>query len=600
MSRFHNRSELSVSRRALLGGAATLPVAAFAASASAKRLAPAPFERVRPGEPGWPSRAQWDSLSRAVGGRMISGAPPAIDPAQAPALLSNPFYLGEQPGLTQSSGWLDAWRSQPSVYAVRAESAADVAAAVRFAAAHRLRLVVKGGGHSYLGGSNAPDSLLVWTRGMDSIRIHDAFVPSGCASKPVPAVSVGAGCLWLHVYQAVCVGAGRYVQGGGCTTVGVAGLVQGGGFGNFSKGFGLAAASLIEADVVTADGQVRIVNACREPDLFWALKGGGGGTFGIVTRLTLRTHDLPETFGAVRLQVQAKSDQAFRELLADFLDFCRANLINPHWGEKVGASPHNSLFVEMVFQGLDAAQARAAWQPFLDRLAARPGDWTVAEPLLILPLPARHFWDTAFFAAHLPQAISRDTRPGARPTDYWWEGDGEQAGTFWSAYTSIWLPASLLSGAGRGRLADAWFAASRHWSVAFHFNKGLAGATPEMLAASRDTAMNPQVLDAFALAIIAGDGPSAFPGLPGPDLPGAGQASERIRAADRALRAAAPGAGSYVSECDYFLDDWQRASWGPHWPRLDRIKRRYDPDGLFVVHHGVGSERWSADGFRRV
>jgi FAD/FMN-containing dehydrogenase len=590
MARFHNRSAFAVSRRALLGAAASLPAAAFAASAPAKMFARAPLERIRPGMPGWPGGAQWDALSRAVGGRLISGAPPKLDPVQAPALLSNPFFIGEQPGLTQSSGWLDAWRSQPSVYAIRAASAADVAAAVRFAAAHRLRLVVKGGGHSYLGGSNAPDSLLVWTRGMDEIRIHDAFVPSGCASKPVPAVSVGAGCVWLHVYQAVCVGAGRYVQGGGCTTVGVAGLVQGGGFGSFSKGFGLAAASLVEAEIVTAGGRVRVVNACREPDLFWALKGGGGGTFGIVTRLTLRTHDLPATVGGVRLTVQAKSDEAFRRLLAVFLDFCRSSLINPHWGEQVRVTPDNRLVVEMVFQGLEPGGPRRVWQPFLDRVAARPDDWTVTEPFFVLDAPARHFWDTDYLAAHLPPAIRRDPRTGARAGDYWWTGDGEQAGAFWSAYTSAWLPMSLLSGAGRDRLVDAWFAASREWPVAFHFNKGLAGATPEVLAASRDTAMNPEVLDAFALAIIADDGPSAFPGLPGPDLPAAREAAERIRAADRALRAAAPGAGSYMSECDYFLSDWQRASWGPHWPRLDRIKRRYDPESLFVVHHGVGSE----------
>ncbi len=65
-----------------------------------------------------------------------------------------------------------------------------------------------------------------------------------------------------------------------------------------------------------------------------------------------------------------------------------------------------------------------------------------------------------------------------------------------------------------------------------------------------------------------------------------------------ALRAA--GAGSYLSECDYGLVDWQNACWGEHWPQLSVIKARYDPDGLFVVHHGVGSEEWSADGFVRV
>ena len=84
------------------------------------------------------------------------------------------------------------------------------------------------------------------------------------------------------------------MQGGGCGTVGVAGLVSGGGFGSFSKNFGTAAAGLLEAEIVTADGAVRIVNACTNPDLFWALKGGGGGSFGVVTRLTLRTRELPD------------------------------------------------------------------------------------------------------------------------------------------------------------------------------------------------------------------------------------------------------------------------------------------------------------------
>jgi hypothetical protein len=62
---------------------------------------------------------------------------------------------------------------------------------------------------------------------------------------------------------------------------------------------------------------------------------------------------------------------------------------------------------------------------------------------------------------------------------------------------------------------------------------------------------------------------------------------------------AAPAAGSYVSESDFFEPDWARAFWGPNYARLLRVKERYDPDGLFIVHHGVGSERWSPDGFTR-
>lgn len=275
--------------------------------------------RVRPGMPGWPTTSDWAELTQATGGRLAPVTLPNLEESDTKKLLGNPFYIADQPSLTQSSGWQDAWRSRPSAYVVAAESAADIVAAVRFASAHNLRLVVKGRGHSYLGTSNAPDSLLVWTRKMDNISVQKAFTPTASSGAPVPAVSVGAGGMWLHAYQAVTGGAGRYVQGGGCTTVGVAGLVQGGGFGSFSKGYGLAAASLIEAEVVTADGVTRIVNENREPDLFWALKGGGGGTFGIVTRLTLATHPLPRTLDAVSLTLRARSDEAYRRLLARFM-----------------------------------------------------------------------------------------------------------------------------------------------------------------------------------------------------------------------------------------------------------------------------------------
>ena len=117
----------------------------------------------------------------------------------------------DQPWGTQSTGWADAWMSSPSVYAVAAKNAGDVAAAVDFAREHNLRLVVKGGGHSYLETSNAPDSLLIWTRAMGEIVLQDGFVPQGCSAPPQPAVSVGAGAIWLHIYDAVTTKSGRHV-----------------------------------------------------------------------------------------------------------------------------------------------------------------------------------------------------------------------------------------------------------------------------------------------------------------------------------------------------------------------------------------------------
>ena len=566
--------------------------------------------RLRPTDPGWPSAAAWDQLKAAVGGRLIKIESPlgacAGDPGTSACqqLLRNlrdPFFIGDQPWATQSTGWVDAWMSAPSVYAVAAKTDADVAAAVNFARDHRLRLVVKGGGHSYLGTSNAPDSLLIWTRPMDEIVLHDDFVPQGCTAAPQPAVSVGAGAIWLHVYDAVTTKAGRYVQGGGCTTVGVAGLIQSGGFGSFSKNYGSAAASLLEAEVVTADGKARVANACTDPDLFWALKGGGGGSFGVVTRLTLKTHKLADRAGAAIFTVKAMSGVAFRDLIRKFVGVYAERLCNPHWGESVHFQRDDALSVAMVSHGLDKAAAQAAWQPFLDWIAASPQDYRLSRKPVIADMPARNWWDAEFHKKYLPDTIISDPRPNARSDDFSWSGDHDQIGAFWHGYESLWLPASLLQANQRDRIADALFAATRHWGLQVHFNKGLAGSPDDAIAAARDTATNPAVLDAFGLAIIGGFGPPAYPGIPGytPDLAEARAELVAIGNAMGELGRVVPELAAYVSESSFFEKDWQHSYWGANYKRLKAVKAKYDPDGLFFVHHGVGSEDWTEDGFER-
>jgi FAD/FMN-containing dehydrogenase len=518
--------------------------------------------------------------------------------------LKNPYYIGDQPGLTQTSGWVDAWTSAPSVYAVAATKTEDVVAAVDFARENNLRLVVKGGGHSYQGTSNAPDSLLIWTRAMNSIVLHDAFVAVGCAGKqaPQPAVTVGAGAIWMHTYDAVTTKGGRYVQGGGCVTVGVAGLVQSGGFGSFSKNYGTAAAGLLEAEIVTADGAVRIANACQHGDLFWGIKGGGGGSLGVVTKLTLRTRELPEYFGAVFGTIKARSDTAFRNLTARIISFYHDNLFNRHWGEQIVLGPRNTIGIAMVFQGLDRQQAESVWRPFLDWVANSSEDFSIGQPVRIVAGPARQFWDAESLKKNFPEFILSDDRPGSPRGNVFWAGNRGEAGQFLHGYRSAWLPASLLKEDQRQHLAEALFASTRHWSVSLHFNKGLAGAPAYDLAAANDTAMNPVVLDAFALAIIAGEGPPAFPGILGhePDLKAARRDAREIGKSMDELLKVAPNAGSYVSETDFFERSWQQSFWGSNYPRLAAVKKKYDPGGLFFVHHGVGSEEWSADGFTRL
>jgi len=570
------------------------------------------FRRVRPTDPQWPDEASWDRLNRDVGGHLTKVRSPLAACADGPdsascrdALkdLRNPYFIGDQAGATQTSGWVDAWMSAPSVYAVAARTTADVVAAVNFARENRLRLVVKGGGHSYQGTSNAADSLLVWTRAMNDIVLHDAFVPQGCAVPGEPAVSVGAGAIWMHVYDAVTTKGGRYVVGGGCTTVGVAGLIQSGGFGSFSKQYGTAASWLLEAEVVTADGTVRIANACTNPELFWGLKGGGGGSLGVITRLTLKTHALPEWFGSTYATIEAASDDAFRRLIGAFVDFYAEHLFNPHWGESITIHRNNVLAITLVSQGLDQQQSASVWQSFRAWIAASPLEYRLTAAPLIGSIPARHWWDAEFLKRYVPRSVVSDPRPGALPGDMWWSGDAGQVGWFLHGFESTWLPASLLEKDQRGRLTDALFSATRQWwGVQLQFNKALGGAPDAAVAAARDTATNPAVLTAFALALVVGDGPPAYPGVPGhePDLDAARLNARAIARAMQELRKVAPDPGSYVSESNYFETDWQRSYWGTNYPRLQAVKAKYDPDGLFFVHHGVGSEDWSTDGFTRL
>lgn len=597
-------------RRSLLKGAAALPLVALT-SARLRGLSPAlrsMMRRVRPKDPTWPPADSWQKLKDAVGGNLIEvhslfGAcekqPDAAACLDTTRNIRNPFYIGDQPAGTQVSGWLDAWTPAPSVYALKARHTADVVAGVNFARDNKLRLVVKGTGHSYQGTSNAADSLLIWTRAMNKVTVHEAFIASGCEGKAqaVPAVSTAAGAMWIDLYHAVTSQAGRYVQGGGCTTVGVAGLVQSGGFGSFSKGFGTAAAGLLEAEVVTADGSVRTANACTNPDLFWAIKGGGGGSWGVITRLTLRTHELPEFFGAAWGKIKAQSDDAFRRLLAQFIDFYAGSLFNPHWGEQVSVAPDNTLTLSMVCQGLDKQHTQQLWQPFFSWVNAAPRDYTVTDEFGTGALKARQWWDPG--GTH---RMVQDTRAGAPVYHAWWQGDQDQVGAFLHGYDSLWLPAALLQQQQRQRLAQALFAGSRHREIGLHFNKGLAGAPPEAIAAALDTATNPAVTEAFALAIIADDEAAAYPGLarPAMDLAAAHQDAREIDRATAELLRIAPDRGSYVSESNYFNSQWQQAFWGKHYPRLRAIKAKYDPEGLFFGHHGVGSEVWSADGFTRV
>jgi hypothetical protein len=275
---------------------------------------------------------------------------------------------------------------------------------------------------------------------------------------------------------------------------------------------------------------------------------------------------------------------------------------------------------------LDAEQPKKVWQPFLDWVK-RSNDYSVKWPVTIGSIPARHFWDAEWLKEHWPEVIlprngspmhaliddvlvhlipqpvlEFDNRPGAGSDNVWFKGSTGECGWYIWAFESLWLPESLLARSSQERLADALFAASRHATFELHFNTGLAGAPADAIAGAKDTATNPAVLTAFAL-VIAGDsqGP-AYPGIPRhePSITEGREGAQRVDQCVNELRAIFPEDGAYVSESNYFQKNWQQSYWGNNYARLAEIKKKYDPEGLFIVHNGVGSEGWSADGFTKL
>ncbi|WP_160165827.1 FAD-binding oxidoreductase [Actinoplanes sp. OR16] len=232
---------MSLSRRAVLGaGAAALTGAAIKPSAS--RAAP-----------------DWKALAASLDGDLVL---PGADGYDSARKLHDPRYDQVRP---------------PAV--VCCAGPEDVAEAVRFARRSRIPVVSRGGGHSYVGASTAGSGLVLDLRRLDGISYD-------WGSR---TAAIGGGALLGRVYDRLGA-AGRSIPSGSCGSVGISGITLGGGIGMAASAYGLTCDRVIEAEVVTADGVRRTVGSDRERDLFWALRGGGGGQFGVVTGWRMDTH----------------------------------------------------------------------------------------------------------------------------------------------------------------------------------------------------------------------------------------------------------------------------------------------------------------------
>lgn len=205
--------------------------------------------------------------------------------------------------------WNGRFTSRPDLV-VRCYATQDVEAAVEMSRSEVLPLTVKSGGHDYAGNSAADGGLLLDLSPMASVAVH----------ADERRVVVGPGATWRDV-DAATQAEGLATPGGTVSHVGVPGFVLGGGQGWLSRSHGMAADNLLAAEVVTAEGQRVRADAEENPDLYWALRGGGGN-FGVLTSLELDLHEVgPEVTSGQVMYPAARG----RELLAFFRDYFAEN-----------------------------------------------------------------------------------------------------------------------------------------------------------------------------------------------------------------------------------------------------------------------------------
>src|ERR1700737_3749975 len=238
-----------------------------------------------------PNTSGWGGLSAAIGGQLLT---PGDGPQFATAKqVFNTNYNGSTPAAV-----------------VTVTSAADVQRAMAFAAAHNLKVAPRSGGHSYVGGSTANGTMVLDLRQLPGGISYDA-------ATGYVTVTPATGLYALH--QALAA-AGRGIPTGTCPTVGTAGHALGGGVGAHSRHAGLMCDALMSASVVLPGGEAVTASTANHPDLFWALRGGGGGNFGVTTSLTFATFPTGE-YDVVNLNFPP---QSFAQVLAGWQSWLRA------------------------------------------------------------------------------------------------------------------------------------------------------------------------------------------------------------------------------------------------------------------------------------
>ncbi|KAM5530100.1 hypothetical protein V8D89_016241 [Ganoderma adspersum] len=461
------------------------------------------------------------------------------------------------------------------VIGVGVRTVSDIQHAVKFAGKYNLKVVVKNTGHDFLGRSSRRGAFMIWTHHMKGRSVHDTWNPAGAPSGEgyEHVLTVQAGVQWQEAY-ATADNARRMVVGGispGGSVGAAGGWILGGGHSALSPTYGLGVDNVLEISLVTADGEHVTVNAHQHADLFWALRGGGGGTFGVVTSVTYRTYPIVPTTIAILAAVvnTAKPNIALKAAFAELVRIS-TNLTDEGWGGYAQFTPSvnvTRLVLGVLVPNVSLDTANRTIQPyftFVQSLATQSDatnnldDRLVIERLGIKQYPS--FWE--LYRSVVPAS-------GAGLVGY-------------NLEIGSWLMPRTTLEENYAQVADTLIT-----TPGLSYELVAGGAVSKVNPSS--TGLNPAWREAGA-HVVAGitwvDGSSStfIEGLRG-ELEG------RLAT----VRALAPHLGAYFNEASMFEPDPQVTFFGHHYAKLKSIKRVYDPNGLFIVVEGEGADGWDKE-----
>ncbi|KAJ8120281.1 hypothetical protein ONZ43_g2971 [Nemania bipapillata] len=570
----------------------------FSAIAFGNRLTASPVYdgpecKVYPGTVDWPLESEWARLNSTLNGALLKPVPAAAvcysgpyqNANQCNFLLRNTsssrFYIndpltvltmwpeGDTCYASASTAGLSCTQGGFPSYVVNVTTVKQAQAAVNFARNKNLRLVVKNTGHDFFGRSTGFGALSIWTHWLKQFE----FLPQYSTGQyKGMAARVGAGLeswelfAYMGKHNMTVLVAGPYTVGA------YGGWITGGGHSALASTYGLGADQVLSLEVITADGKFVTADVNQNTDLFFALRGGGGSTYGIITSAIVKAHPTTSVLSSsLTFSIQPTANSP-------------ANVTEPFWA---AFDTYHKFGLNIVDNGGTAYSYVTPIQPQSGSTAPTGASFSAT-----IEMPGMSATQLAMFVKPLYDRIAalgiRTPAPSVTQASNWQDtshGVGDTPGNG-GRFASRIFPRVSFENPSRFAVTQRAIRNTVEAGYVFH-GINMAPSLDVAGYPGNGSAVNP----AFRTAVMHAD---IFEGtnLRGLSAQGVRDAHARFTTYMNQIRQATPEGGSYVNEADVEEPEWQKAFFGDNYARLAGVKASWDPWSLFYVPAGVGSESW--------